>query len=320
MKEILDIINKNKTFALFCHIGPDADALGSVNALRLTLKKMNKKAYAFCDGKIPNNIAFLKIPLEEKASKIAKVDVCIMLDCNSLDRLGKYGEYFDKAKVKVNIDHHQTMNYPFDYQYVDSNSPSTADLVYEVIKNLDVTINSEIALNLYAGLSSDTGCFQHPSTNQLSHKHAYELINYNFDLQEANYNMFKYKQKNYLYFYKSALRNTKSYLNEKVYVTFFNYKSYKRFEKICDNSASFQFLDGVEGNEIRVKVIEKEKGFFTISFRSNRYANVCDVAKNFEGGGHIRAAGGRANGSYKEVLAKILSSCKEELDKYPNKK
>ena len=320
MKEIIDIINKYKTFALFCHIGPDADALGSVNALRLALKKMNKKAYAYCDGKIPHNIAFLKIPLEEKPTKIAKVDVCIMLDCNSLDRLGKYGEYFDKAKIKVNIDHHQKMDYQFDYAYTDSTSPSTADLVYEVIKNLDVTINSDIALNLYAGLSSDTGCFQHPSTNQISHKHAYELINYNFDLQEANYNMFKYKQRNYLYFYKSALRNTKSYLNEKVYITFFNNKSYKRFEKICDNSASFQFLDGVEGNEIRVKVIEKTKGFFTISFRSNRYANVCDVAKNFEGGGHIRAAGGKANGSYKEVLNRILTACKEELDKYPAKK
>ena len=305
---------------MFCHISPDADALGSVNALRLVLKKMNKKAYVFCDGKVPHNIAFLKMPLEEKASKIAKADVCIMLDCNSLDRVGKYGEYFDKAKIKVNIDHHQKMDYKFDYTYVNSDSPSTADLVYEVIKNLDVTINSEIALNLYAGLASDTGCFQHPTTNQISHKHAYELINYNFDLQEANYNMFKYKQRNYLYFYKSALRNTKSYLNEKVYVTFFNYKSYKRFEKICDNSASFQFLDGVEGNEIRVKVIEKEKGFFTISFRSNRYANVCDVAKNFDGGGHIRAAGGKATGSYKEILNKILTTCKEELDKYTNKK
>ena len=35
-------------------------------------------------------------------------------------------------------------------------------------------------------------------------------------------------------------KNTKSYLNENLYVTFFNHKSYKRFEKICDNSASFQ--------------------------------------------------------------------------------
>ncbi|MBQ3047646.1 MAG: DHH family phosphoesterase, partial [Clostridia bacterium] len=233
MKEVLKILNKYNSFALFSHISPDADALGSMNALRLTLKKMGKKAFVFCDGKIPHNIAFLKVPLEEKYKKIAKCDVCIMIDCNSLDRIGKYAEYFDNAKIKVNIDHHQSMNYKFDYSYCDSTSPSTADLMYEIIKNLEVTINSDIALNLYAGLSSDTGCFQHPSTNNISHKHAYELINYKFDLQEANYNMFKYKQKNYLYFYKSVLRNTKSYLNEKVYITFFNYKTYKRFEKVC---------------------------------------------------------------------------------------
>ena len=318
MKEVLKILNKYNSFALFCHISPDADALGSMNALRLTLKKIGKKAYAYCDGKIPHNIAFLKVPLEEKPTKIAKCDVCIMIDCNSLDRVGKFGEYFDAAKIKVNIDHHQAMDYKFDYTYCDSTSPSTADLMYEIIKNLEVQINSEIALNLYAGLSSDTGCFQHPSTNYISHKHAYELINYKFDLQEANYNMFKYKQKNYLYFYKSVLRNTKSYLNEKVYITFFNNKTYKRFEKVCDNSAAFQFLDGVDGNEIRVKIFEKQKGFFTISFRSNRYANVCEVAKKFDGGGHIRASGGKAEGSYKEILSNILSACQEELDKYKN--
>lgn len=319
MKDIINLINKYKTFALFCHISPDADALGSTNALRLALKKMGKKAYTYCDGKVPHNIAFLKIPLEEKPTKIAKADVCIMIDCNSLDRIGKYAEYFDNAKIKVNIDHHQTMNYKFDYEYVDNTSPSTADLMYEIIKNLDLTINSEIALNLYAGLSSDTGCFQHPSTNHLSHKHAYELINYNFDLQEANYNMFKYKQKNYLYFYKSVLRNTKPYLNEKLYVTFFNYRTYKRFEKICDNSAAFQFLDGIEGNEIRAKIIEKSKGFFTISLRSNKYANVCNVAKEFEGGGHIRASGGKAEGNYKDLLNKLINCCKEELENHKEK-
>lgn len=316
MNDVIKIINKYKSFALFCHISPDADALGSMNALRMTLKKMGKKVVAYCDGKIPNNIAFLKIPLEENTSKILKSDVCIMLDCNSLDRLGKYGEIFDQAKIKVNIDHHQSMNYKFDYAFTDDTSPSTADLVYELIKNLDVTINSDIAENLYAGLSSDTGCFVHPSTNQTSHKHAYELINYKFDLQEANYNMFKYKQKNYLYFYKSVLRNTKPFLREKVYITFFNYKTYKRFEKICDNSASFQFLDGIDGNEIRVKIFEKERNFFTISFRSNKYANVCEIAKNFDGGGHIRASGGKYNGIYKDLLYKILQACNEELSKY----
>lgn len=313
MKQILNILNKNNSFALFCHISPDADALGSMNALRLVLKKLNKKVYMYCDGKVPKNISFLNVNLDTDTSKIGRCDVCIMIDCNSLERIGKYAEFFDKAKIKVNIDHHQAMHYPFDCAYVDSKSPSTADLMYVLIKNMKVTINGEIAQSLYAGLSSDTSCFQNASTSQLSHKHAYELINYNFNLQEVNYNMFRYKQKDFLYFYKNALRNTKSYLKEKLYVTFFNYKAYKRFDKICDDSVSFQFLDGIEGNEIRVKIMEKQKGFFTISFRSNKYANVCAIAQKFDGGGHLRASGGRASGNYKEILSKIISYCEEEL-------
>ena len=43
---------------------------------------------------------------------------------------------------------------------------------------------SLFATNLYAGLSSDTGCFQHSTTNAISHKHAYEMLEKDIDLEE----------------------------------------------------------------------------------------------------------------------------------------
>ena len=313
MKDILRIIKKYNSFALFCHVSPDADALGSMNALRLILKKLNKKVYAYCDGVVPSNISFLDVKLEENEKHIMQVDVCIMLDCNSSGRIGKYAELFDKAKIKVVIDHHQKSDYKFDYSLIDTNSPSTADILYEIIKELNVTINSQIALNLYAGLSSDTGCFMHSSTNAMSHKHAYELLGYNFNLAEVNYNMFKYKGSSYLYFYKTALKNTKAYLGGKLYVTFFNYKEYLRYQDICENPSAFSFLEGIEGNEIRVKILEKTKDTFSISFRSNKYVNVCDIARVFNGGGHIRAAGAEVMLPYKELLQQIIEVSKKVL-------
>lgn len=313
MKDILKIIKKYNSFALFCHVNPDADALGSMNALRLVLKKLNKKVYMYCDGVVPKNISFLDVKLEENEKHISQVEVCIMLDCNSSNRIGKYAELFDKAKLKVVIDHHQKSSYEFDYSLIDMTSPSTADILYEIIKELKVTINSQIALNLYAGLSSDTGCFVHSSTSALSHKHAYELLSYNFDLAEVNYNMFKYKGSNYLYFYKTALKNTRAYLGGKVYVTFFNYKEYSRYEDICENPTAFSFLEGIEGNEIRVKIMEKTKDTFSLSFRSNKYANVCNIARTFNGGGHIRASGAEVSMPYKELLSQVLEACKTEL-------
>lgn len=312
--EVVKIIKMYNSFSLFCHISPDGDALGSMNALKLVLQKMGKKAYAYCDGKIPSDLSFLNISLETDAKFISKSDVCIMVDCNSLDRIGVYGDDFDKAKIKIDIDHHQKSNYVFDFSLVDEKSPSSADILYELIKHFDVILNSQIAQNLYVGLSTDTGCFMHPSTNGDSHRHAYELLNYNFDLSSTNYSLFKYKQKNYLYFYKTALKNTRAYLSGKVYVTFFDYRAYKRFENVLENTNCFQFLDGIEENEIRVKIIEKEVGVFSLSFRSNKFANVCNIAKTFGGGGHIRASGATTSGNYKEMLGKILEACKLELE------
>lgn len=315
MKDIINLINSKNTFALFCHISPDADALGSMNALYMALKKMHKKVYIYCDGKVPRNISFLKVNLEKNVSHIATVDACIILDCNSMDRLGSYAKYYEKAKIKAIIDHHQKDDYKFDVEYVDSSSPSTADILCDLFKQLNVKITPLIALNLYAGLSSDTGCFMHPNTNIKSHIHSAELIEQGFNLEDANYNMFKYKQRNYLRFYKTTLRNTKQFLRGKLYITTFNHRAYKRFSKICEESASFQFLDGIDGNEIRARITEKESGVFTLSFRSNKYANVCFVAEKFGGGGHIRAAGATYSGSLKDLIPIILDACREELGK-----
>ncbi len=316
MENIINLIQNNQSFALFCHINPDADALGSMNALGKVLKKMRKKVFMFCDGEVPRNISFLKVRLEKDEKLIETADVCIMMDCNTLDRIGRYATSFDRAKIKAIIDHHQPRDaYSFDVECVDTTSPSTCDLLYELFKVMKVKLDRTLALNLYAGLSSDTGCFVHPNTTLKSHQNASELIAYNFNLEDANYNMFKFKPRNYLRFLKTAVRNTQQYLRGKVFITLFDHRSYKKFSKICHESVLFQFLDGIDGNEIRVRIIEKEKNIFTLSFRSNKFVNVCNIAEKFGGGGHIRAAGATYEGELQEGIEKILTECKEELEK-----
>ena len=322
MGSITQLLKTFNSFALFTHISPDGDALGSCNALKIALKSMGKKAYIYCDGQVPRNFDFMKVTLEKNENHIPKVDVCLMLDCNNLGRIGKYADAFAEAKIKACIDHHQpekTNQLKFNCSFVDSKSPSTSDLVMEIIKTLGVNITKEIAVNLYAGLASDTGCFQHSTTTPTSHMHACELMEKEFDLEEINYKLFKYKPKRYLEFYKTALRSTKSYLSGRLFVAFVNYKTYQRFYDICENSASFQFLDGIDGNEVRAKIIEKEPGVFHMSLRSNLYANVCNIARSFGGGGHVKAAGATVTGKYKDVLNKIIEQTELELQENEKK-
>ena len=51
----------------------------------------------------------------------------------------------------------------------------------------------------------------------------------------------------------------------------------------------------------------------TFSLRSNSYVNVADISLMFNGGGHIRAAGGNINGTIEQVKEKLISECKKHL-------
>ncbi len=176
LHDIAKVINKYQSFAIFCHISPDGDAIGSAVALRDAINLMGKTAYAFCDGAIPDDLSFLNVHLDDDESKISDVDVMIMVDCNSLERIGRFAPLFDNAKIRCKIDHHQMSEYVLDYSYTDTTSPSTCDIIFDLIKILGVDITNDMAQCLYTGISSDTGCFMHESTSAMSHFRSYELM------------------------------------------------------------------------------------------------------------------------------------------------
>ena len=314
IQKIINLLKHNDSFALFTHISPDGDALGSVQALKLALNKLNKQVYIYCDGDIPKNMQFLGVELEQDTQYINQVDACILVDCNGFDRIGKYGDEITKAKQIACIDHHQRGKQKFVCKYIDSKSPSSCDLVYKVIRSLKIKIDKEIAMCLYTGSSTDTGGYKHSNTNANCHKIASELIKTGFDLQTTNFYLFKHKTLKQIQFFKYVFKTFKTYLDGKLMVVFINLSVYKKFKDILELGGVFEFLTGVEGNEIVAKIVEKEKGVYTIGLRSNQYANVCEIATKMGGGGHKMAAGCKIEGSYKDILETLIDLCKSELN------
>ena len=68
----------------------------------------------------------------------------------------------------------------------------------------------------------------------------------------------------------------------------------------------------IEGVEISILLREKDDTF-KISLRSNNYVNVSDICLLFNGGGHIRAAGGSINLPFDGAKEKIIEECKKHL-------
>ena len=70
-------------------------------------------------------------------------------------------------------------------------------------------------------------------------------------------------------------------------------------------------IRSIEGVEAAAFLKEKPDGTIKISLRSKSYADVNAVARAFDGGGHLRASGGRLKGVGMEEAVRLLKPALE---------
>jgi len=162
MDQIVNQIKEARHLLLVSHRNPDGDAIGSLLALGLAAGKLGKKATLFNASPIPAVYRFL--PFVERIVRHIKkantYDVALVLDCGHLSRIGDACETVAKIPVVINIDHHVTNTGFGDIQLIEPAACSTAEIVYRLIKALDVSIDKAIATSIYTGILTDTGSFR----------------------------------------------------------------------------------------------------------------------------------------------------------------
>ena len=103
------------------------------------------------------------------------VDVAVALDTAIQNRLGTRSRRLRSAKVWINIDHHLSNPGYGDLVLIDSDAPATGQIIFRLIKSQSLPLDHDIAENLYAAISTDTGSFQYPNTSARTFEIAAEL-------------------------------------------------------------------------------------------------------------------------------------------------
>jgi bifunctional oligoribonuclease and PAP phosphatase NrnA len=140
VKKTLGVPSK---IAIIMHKSPDGDALGSSLAMKHYLEKLghtvtvlSPNAYPDFLKWMPGNksvIDFEKTPTVANQA-IAKADIIVFLDFNSLKRIGGVDKTVNKSKAfRLVIDHHPEPESFADIIFHDSGASSTAELVYDFI-------------------------------------------------------------------------------------------------------------------------------------------------------------------------------------------
>lgn len=318
MIRITEEVRNAGSIAVSGHIRPDGDCVGSVMGLYLYLKKELPEAEIDVYLEKPAEIFDCISHIEDIKSEFNNVDtgkiydVFIVLDCAD-DRLGEVRALYEKARKKINIDHHISNPGCGDVRIVEPERSSTAELLYDLMD--PAVVDEEIARALYIGIIHDTGVLRYSNTAPHTLQVVSELIKFGFDFSKIIDDTFYEKTYVQTQIMGRAILESVRFMHDKCIVSMVSRRMMDFYQ------VTPQDLDGivnqllaVKGVECAIFMYEIRTLEYKISMRSKGRVDVAAVAMRFGGGGHVRAAGCTMNGTYHDNINNLAIGIAEQLN------
>lgn len=311
LKEKLEQAN---SIGICAHVSPDGDALGSSLSLYLGLKKLGKNVTIYKNDELPSYLSFLNGINEMKELDNKIHDVFVVLDSADINRIGYAKDMFLNSKDSFVIDHHRTNEGFGKHNLVLKDYSSTCEIIFEVISDLDIEYDKNMALNTYTGLLTDTNRFMYSSVTSNTLITAAKLYETGFDKDFVIQRLFQSNTLSSLKLTSKVIEKIDLSNGEKLAFVLVNQDMLKEtgsnIEEIEDKINLLRDIDTVE---LACLVKDLGDNKYKVSLRSKRFVDVSEIALSFSGGGHKRAAAFSYNGPYQE-LKKSLYERFEEID------
>ena len=322
IKHIKELLSTPKKIVIIPHRNPDGDAYGSSLGLYHYFLKTDHIVNVISPNDCPDFLKWLPsqeqiVVFEDEQFKgvelLKEAEVIFTLDFNALHRVGKMmqKELEKSTATFIMIDHHKQPDDYAAYTYSDASISSTSQMIYHFFEKMKLvnTVDKTIATCLYTGIVTDTGSFKYPSTTSKTHIITASLIDKGIDHTKIHNLLYDTNSYNRLQLLSKALRNLKLIEEYKTAYISLSQKEMNSFNfKKGDTEGFVNYGLSLKGVVFAVIFIEDQKqGIIKMSFRSKGTFSVNDFAReNFDGGGHINAAGGRSELSLKDTITKFL--------------
>jgi bifunctional oligoribonuclease and PAP phosphatase NrnA len=308
--EIGRVLRDHNKFAVLSHVRPDGDALGSTLALALSLKGLGKEVRAWNEEGMLEKYNFLAQAelLTQPPSEPEDFDVVVALDTAVQNRLGTTTSAVRHAKLWINIDHHPSNPRYGDLVYIDPTAPATGQILFEFLTNQNFPITPEIAENLYAAISTDTGSFQYPNTTVRTFEIAAELVRCGVEVGRISQLLYENFPRRRIELLRELLSTMQFGCDGKLAWFSLSQAAALALGVIPeDNEGLIDNLRAIQGVIVAIFFEELPDGKVRVSMRSkNEAVDVCAICTQFGGGGHVLAAGARVRGTLPEVEKKIV--------------
>ncbi len=317
IEKIFKKLEDAKKILIITHPNPDGDTLGSACALKdylgdkadILLQLMKGKTY-------PETYAFL--PFLDSAKSLENVqhiyDTVVCVDVASIDRIVEGGrEIFNKAKVRINIDHHKTNVGFADLNHIKGDVSSTGEILFEMFEQQNIQISSTMAKCLYTSIMCDTGSFRYENVSSNTFAIASKLAKLDINTSEIAQNYYDNKPKEMVLFQAYCVNNAKLMYSDKVIYSIITDDDLKKFNAKLEHTEGIsETLRSIYGVEVAFIIKKVNEGTQKVSMRSKK-VDITKIVSKWQGGGHSKAAGCTIRKPLNIALEELLTEVKKHI-------
>jgi phosphoesterase RecJ-like protein len=304
-QKIAQIITQSQSIVIMGHVSGDGDSFGSAIGLKLALEKIGKKAEVVAEDGLPLHLEFLyeyfNFPIRDCFQ--ADCDLIVGVDWSEVQRAAcsEMVKEAQKSGIKVAIvDHHTAGRFieKADCAWVDPKACATAELVMELIQELNIPIDKNIATALMTGIETDTSSFQNQNTTNSCFLAGSTLMRYGARLQNIKKGINADRTVEVLKLWGIALSRLSFSDKYKAAITYLTYQDAVNLGLSTKSiNGPTNFLNSIKGAKIVLMMTEEEPGMIKVSLRTrDEHVDVSKLARLVGGGGHVKASAFRFAG------------------------
>lgn len=310
--DLSKFFDEHDNFLILTHKSPDGDTLGCGFGLCNYLRENGKKANVINSDRFPERYKFL---YDGYYVQDFKPECVVAVDIADTQLLGsRLSDFAQVGKIDLCIDHHVSNKFYAERTYLDGEASAACLILYEFLKSIGGNISDQTAKCLYTGIATDTGCFKYENTTPRAHMAAADLMTYDINFADINRKMFDVKSKGRLAVEQAVVANMEYYFDGECAVITIT----KELMSSCGvEEAEFDGLASlplqVEGVKIGITIKQRHENVFKLSVRTAEDIDASAFCREFNGGGHVRAAGCEIEGDLETVKKTVIEHVRKTL-------
>lgn len=303
--EVLRLLRKADRVVLTTHMNADGDGTGCEAALATWLRERGAEAFivnptpfpSMFDFVVPDRSWIVSASSADAEEVCAAADLAVVLDTGEIPRLGRVKPLID-PRPKVVIDHHQPGDQPIPGTDLrDADACATGELLYDVLSADGEPLSQPVLDGIYVAVLTDTGSFRFSNSTPACHRLVADLIEQGVDPEALHREVYGASPLRRFKLLHAALGTLETDAGGRVAWMTIPREAFERVRAEPDDLEGLvDYPRSVEGVDVGLLFRQTLDGGVKISFRSNGEVDVNALARQFGGGGHVKASGALVTG------------------------